>query len=412
VAPGEGAVWDVGTRSLLQSFRVPPEARRHPICHARPAFSPRGERLALGQSVWDTATGALLWSVPDPTWTRASVFMPDGRQVAFAGDRHAVVLRNAGSGLAEGALGRARNEVRGIAISRDGATVAAAYEDGTVRLWDLARRSLIADLRAEGLDARCLTFTSDGCLAIGGEGGVFRAAADTATLEAAVRPWEGPVTSVAALPGGKLVLGGERGTAPRMTPIASVWDPATGAVHEVTGPNGSEVAGSLDGNLVATWRWGNLALHQAADLRAPVRVLSLPQRKTGSVGDEISHAAFSPRGETLATGTGGFHLVLWDTATWEIRRFIDLVTGDCVHELAFSPDGRLLAVVTSYAREVEVRDVETGALLGLLVGHTDNARAVAFTPDGATIVTGAADGTLRLWEAATSRLRATLVPRS
>lgn len=408
VGYGEGVLWDLPTLSILRTFRVPPEASGHPICHAPPAFSPGGERLALGQSVWDPASGALVWIVPDPTWTRASVFSPDGRFVAFAGDRHVVVLRNAGSGQTEGSLGCARNEVRGISMAPDGTTVAAAYEDGTVRVWDLARRSLVADFRAAGLGASCVIFTSDGRLAIGGKGGVYRATVDTGTLELAVRPWDGPVTSVAVLAGGKLVLGGQRASASPKSWVASVWDPTAGSLDEITNSNGTEVAGSPDGSLVATWRWGKLALHHAADLRERVRVLSLPGGE-GSVGDEISEAAFSPRGETLATGTGGFHLALWDTATWQIRHFIDLVTGDCVHKLAFSPDGRLLAVVTSYAREVEVRDVETGALLGVLVGHTDSARAVAFTPDGATIVTGAADGTLRLWEAATSRLRATLV---
>jgi WD40 repeat protein len=405
---GEGALWDLRTLSLLGTFRVPPEARRHRIDVAPPAFSRRGDRLALGQSVWDAATGALLWMEPDPAWTRASVFSPDGRQVAFAGDRHQVLLRNAESGEVEGTLGQERNEVRGIAVSPDGRSVAAVHEDGTVRVWDLERHTPVAELGAEGLAATCVTFTPDGHLVIGGKGGVVRATGGAATLAAPMRPWDGPVSSVAALPGGKLAIGGQLGSPPRTTSAAVVWDPSTGALDQISAPNGGRVLGSPDGSLVATWWWGKLALHHTADPRTPIRVLSLPGE--GSFGDEISEAAFSPGGETLATGTGGFHLALWDTASWEIRRFIDISAGDCVHDLAFSPDGRLLAVVTSYAYEVEVRDVETGALLGLLGGHTDNARAVAFTPDGATIVTGAADGTLRLWESATSRLRATLAP--
>ena len=67
-------------------------------------------------------------------------------------------------------------------------------------------------------------------------------------------------------------------------------------------------------------------------------------------------------------------------------------------------------MATAYESEVELRDVATGARVGLLDAHTDNARAVAFSPDGATVVTGAADGTLRLWNPRNSHLRATLPP--
>lgn len=65
--------------------------------------------------------------------------------------------------------------------------------------------------------------------------------------------------------------------------------------------------------------------------------------------------------------------------------------------MAFSPDGQTLAVVTGYSADVELRDVETGALGDVLEGHASVARAVAYTPDGSKIVTGGADGTVRLW---------------
>src|SRR3984893_10836146 len=48
-------------------------------------------------------------------------------------------------------------------------------------------------------------------------------------------------------------------------------------------------------------------------------------------------------------------------------------------------------------------DVETGAELAVLRGHTDKVNAVAVMPGGTRIVTGSDDGTARVWDAATGK---------
>jgi len=71
-SPGEGALWDARTGSLVRRLSLPPEAGDQSICRATPAFSPRGDRLALGESVWDTATGGLVWD----SCSRSATFSP------------------------------------------------------------------------------------------------------------------------------------------------------------------------------------------------------------------------------------------------------------------------------------------------------------------------------------------------
>jgi WD40 repeat protein len=407
VYPGEGALWELASGQFLQTFGRLPEPYRFRIDCCPAAFSPGGDLIAFGQSVFEAATGALKWRAHDDAWTRAALFSPGGDTIAFAGDRHAVILRHAESGQLAGVLGRLRNKVVAMAIAPDGQTIAAAYEDGCVRVWDIRRRRVRAELRAEGLQPVCVLFTPEGRLVIGGEGGVAIASNELTALGPVGRPIDAPVSALSSLPDGRILVGGERGPYASRVAIVAAWDPRTGVSTDVPSPGGASATSSRDGHWIATWSWRHTRIHNAADLAAPPLELTLPNSNSG--GDEIYEVEFSPDGGLVATGTAGFHLALWDTATWEVRRVINL-NGDSVCAMAFSPNGRTLAVVTAYASEVELRDVATGARVGLLDAHTDNARAVAFSPDAATVVTGAADGTIRLWDPRTSHLRATLLP--
>ncbi len=112
--------------------------------------------------------------------------------------------------------------------------------------------------------------------------------------------------------------------------------------------------------------------------------------------DTLYALALSPDGQTLATGSYDQQIKLWNTANGTERKTLRGHNG-AVFALAFRPDGKLLASASA-DRTIKLWDVAGGQRRDTLSQPTKEQSALAWSPDGKRLVAGGADNRLRVYE--------------
>jgi WD40 repeat protein len=118
----------------------------------------------------------------------------------------------------------------------------------------------------------------------------------------------------------------------------------------------------------------------------------------------VSTVAFSPRDSTLATLCADGFLRFWDVHT---RSNIGGVSASASVDdgaLAFSRDGSWLAFSDARNGWVTVSNLTTGTSF-TTNAHTGSLTGLAFSPDSTLLATRAWDGTIKLWEVRSWRLK-------
>ncbi|GAB4434168.1 MAG: serine/threonine protein kinase [Chloroflexi bacterium OHK40] len=140
---------------------------------------------------------------------------------------------------------------------------------------------------------------------------------------------------------------------------------------------------------------------------APSETLALAGSFTETVqleDEAVGAVLYAPDGQRIAVGLGG-QIQLRNAESLEPGAALDGHSTD-ISALAFSPDGRLLASGAQDDTIIRIWDVADAAEVRQLEGHTGWIRSLAFSPDGRLLASGSTDQTVIIWDAASGeRLR-------
>lgn len=119
---------------------------------------------------------------------------------------------------------------------------------------------------------------------------------------------------------------------------------------------------------------------------------------------------FSPDGKHLAVGTWGWRVAVWTLDSQDPPReldFDDVVAYSAIDDISWTPDSKAILSATKNGTP-RVWEIETGKLRFELRGHTRPVASVACSPDGARFYTGGDDGTIKIWSTIDGGLVSTL----
>jgi WD40 repeat protein len=365
-------LWDVQTRTKLVDLQGHTEEIENVI------FSPDG-RLLASCSADDTIR---LWGIQTSDEAGGGGGVSNFSQSLRANYTTAITIGNISKLTSLAAFRGYTMDVMAVAFSPDSLYVASGDQDNNVRVWDITTGQEKYMLAGHTDEVHGVAFSPDGTL-------LASASEDetvklwnlaTGTEERTLYGYSAPTDSVAFSPDGTLVAGGQDGG-------IYLWETSTGATVAVlntqmdilNGYSVYDVAFSPDGTMLASALYGYSA--------APPGALVLWDVATGEIITSVDHTdgvrsvAFSPDGKQLAIGTEDNLVILWDVATQTVIRTLTGHTNS-VWTLDFSPDGSLL--VSAGITQVIVWDPATGAPLA----GPDGQFCAAFSDDGTLIATG------------------------
>ncbi|HVS20759.1 MAG TPA: WD40 repeat domain-containing protein [Pyrinomonadaceae bacterium] len=269
-----------------------------------------------------------------------------------------------------------------------------------------------------------LAFSPDGAtLATSGGGRRDRTVDVWQTLTRQLRyvllPGKGSNTDLAFSPDGRILATWGYG------PAIKLWGVETGNLKSVVAESHDfvHVSISADSHTLATANNTDFSVKlwdiETGRLKATLPHPNPKQFEFGVGADVV----FNPNGRTLATCSHDT-LYFWDAKTLQLlitlvdpsverstgplglRTLKGFSHGDTIYTLMFSPDGRVLATA-SRDGTAKLWDGASGKLKATL-RHDRKVTRLAFTLDGRTVATGSEDRTARLWDVATGRLITTL----
>ena len=406
------------------------------------AYSPKGELVSLLRSdntilVWDQSSRSKRTQLSGLEGSTSTVFSPDGKLIASGGKGCRIRVWDVESGQQRtwGRLDRSPGpRICSVSFSPDGKVLASGDDWGRIVFWDTLsgkERDLIGE--GHGGPVSSVSFTSDGNRLLTGswDGGVrvWEMASGKPLLNC--KGHEDIVTFVAEVPFSNSFLSGCARN------ILRVWDFGQGVeVRNLKKPYpdflGVSYARSMDGHAIAMTfyhgepsvfvldaRTGRETLRSVSAIQdvgfpafsndgkslavvhgGEIKLLEVATAKVRDSiplgGRSVRSLAFSPDGETIATTDEDGHVSLWNVAA--AKALLTFSSGVPHATVAFSPDGRMLAIAGSDHREIKFW--EAGSSKSFLAFSTESSGvlSISFSPDGRKLASGNLDATGLIWD--------------
>ena len=377
-------------------------------------FFPDGERLLGGSGnarVFEIDSGETLLTIDDhPGLPSNNALSTDGERIATVGWEGNVALWDAATGALQGILRGHREAINGVAFRPSGPGLATSSADGTVKVWSTSVG------HAGGVSYSA--FTPDGKRLL------------TTGADERVRLWDVERHEEIASWPGQGVMSPDGGYVaiqdPEIDGTVRVWSLKDDGIGAPLGTFESRLSPSEDADEGAD-DFGEYpaapGLHFGPDgtlaigrtLGPAEDVIELVDMGSGaSLGaierrfERLNGMRMSPDGRWLATASTNHlsqedHLVtVWDAASGQLVAEFDghdrppwgvMFNGDGSRAVSFGE--------TLGRRPAWLWDVPTGRRAVPLVGSQGSILDAGFSPDGTSVATAAADGTVRLWNAET-----------
>ncbi|RCI07452.1 hypothetical protein L249_4526 [Ophiocordyceps polyrhachis-furcata BCC 54312] len=146
-------------------------------------------------------------------------------------------------------------------------------------------------------------------------------------------------------------------------------------------PDGRRVVTTADDGRIKVW-----------DTESGFCIVTFTEHTSG-----VTACEFAKRGNVLFTASLDGSVRAWDLIRYRNFRTFTAPTRMSFSTMAVDPSGEVVTAGSLDSFDIHIWSVQTGQLLDRLSGHEGPVSALAFAPNGATLVSGSWDRTARIW---------------